>query len=89
MQAEQPEKQYTAEENAAAAAKWRELCNQVRVCLDENPNGYSSIWGGDDNISVQMQSQWKGRITMQMVLNWTTNSENYSDFNAAANPPEF
>lgn len=75
-------KVFTAEENARDAAKWRELCEKIRHCLSDDSNGFTSIWGGIENLSAFVQSQSRGFGTVEAHLRWTAPNEIREDLNA-------
>jgi hypothetical protein len=35
---------FSQEDNARGAAKWRELCTKLNICVSGSSNGLSSIW---------------------------------------------
>ena len=79
---------YSAADDARDAANWRELQRKVKDCLDDSSNGYTSIWGGDDNLHVSVIYQSRGYSGMKLELMWTTGNENREDINFAVNNSE-
>lgn len=71
---------------ARDAASWRQLRAKVNESLSESSNGYTSIWGGDDNLHASVEYQSRGRSGMVLTLRWTADNEVREDFNHAVRP---
>jgi hypothetical protein len=86
MDNSQSMKTFTAEENARDAAKWRALQEGVRRCLDDSSNGFTSIWGGEDNLYASVLWQSRGSSGMEMRLTWSADNNVRENLDSAVKP---
>jgi hypothetical protein len=73
---------FSPENDARDAALWREFAQGVNQCLTSD-NGYTSVFGGSDNLSASVQYQSRGRAGMQLNLSWLGDSEQPGDIGRA------